>query len=232
MLKDAAPLWLYCRNISNNTILYGPKEVQGQIGERYRINQPNFDNYRFVDATGELSGVLGNHEQSLTLYYCPATWAQVQRILVYLEIQKELPVYSQPSDDKAAIKIIPAGSKWLTRLRVTTDQHEFWYQIGNDEWLQFESGAVVLKEHEDAIANQRYQAAEKKQADQQVNAIIDFLPEQLLDLADEPYGKTINQVPNGDYVMVDDHFQDENEVTWCHIKDLGWANGIYVRMLS
>ncbi|MDF7627030.1 MucBP domain-containing protein [Lactobacillaceae bacterium L1_55_11] len=229
MTKTAEPLWIYYRNIATGAMLTGPKEVTGTIGTPYEVPRLSFDQLRYVDASGPLAGFLGNHGQSVALFYRPQTWQDCQRVCLYLQILATTAVYQEPSQNRPPLREVAEGSIWATHLRVTTSQGQFWYQIAENQWISFDAEQMKLLDHAEQVANPSYARHNPLQEMNQSNAVIDFLPGQKLDTYDQPYGMPDRQVSDGDFVTIDKKLTDDLDVTWGHIKNVGWLNDIYLK---
>jgi len=226
-MTNEAPVWVYYKNIATQETLLEPHRLDGNIGESYTINTPDLTNYKYVDNSGELSGVFGNMPQSLQIFYQPASWQAVHRVTMYIHMKNVVVSYAAPDDYNHVTANLTNDSYWATPLRVITGNGQFWYQIGDHNWVPYDITLMTLSDTAPNIENINYIKDAELENDQP-NAIVNFLPEQSTEVFESPYGLPIGSVLDGDFVAITTEQHDKNHLVWYKLAHHGWINSIYI----
>ena len=229
-MTNESPVWVYYEDIATQATLMSPTRLDGGVGEPYSVTIPEITNYTYVDASGDLNSIFGNLPQSLHLYFRPSNWRDAHRITMYIAVQADMLAYEAPDDQAAVSANIPVGSFWATPLRVITANGQFWYQIGDHAWLRYEAHLMVLSDTAPNAENIHYIQAHTV-ANDQPNAIVNFLPNQATEVFAEPYGLPIGSVADGDFVAIINEQHHDNGIIWYELAHHGWINSLYINKL-
>ncbi len=229
-MTNESPVWVYYEDIATQETIQAPLRLDGAIGSAYQITLPEIANYTYVDASGDLTSIFGTLPQSIHLYFRPSHWREVHRVTMYIGIQAEILAYDAPSDQAQPSANIASGSFWATPLRVIAASGQFWYQIGDHAWLRYDPTVMSLSDTAPTAENINYIQA-RTVANDQPNAVVNFLPNQATEVFSEPYGLPIGSVVDGDFVAIADEQQHDNGIVWYQLAHRGWINSLYITKL-
>lgn len=229
-MTTEAPVWVYYENIATKEQLQTPVRLDGHIGAQYLIETPDIADFTYVDNSGNLTGVFGNLPQALHIYYRPATWRAVHRVMMYIKVNFDVIAFSEPEDNAEPAATLTTGTYWATSLRAISANGQFWYQIGDHAWLPYNDSQMILSDTAPTAENINYindQAIENNQP----NALVNFLPGQSTEVFSEPYGIPVGSVLDGDFVAIAKEEHHDNGIVWYKLADLGWINSLYIDKL-
>lgn len=229
-MTNESPVWIYYEDIATQETIQAPTRLDGEVGAPYQIVVPDITNYTYVDASGELASIYGNLPQSLHLYFRPSHWREAHRVTMYIAVQADILAYETPDDQATASANIVAGSFWATPLRVIAANGQFWYQIGDHAWLRYDASLMSLSDTAPNAENINY-IQERTVANDQPNAIVNFLPNQATEVFSEPYGLPVGSVADGDFVAIAAEQQHDNGIVWYQLAHRGWINSLYITKL-
>ncbi|GKT04283.1 MucBP domain-containing protein [Furfurilactobacillus sp. WILCCON 0119] len=229
---EGIPVWVYYTDVDSGDTLLDPKLVRGNIGDHYTIDIPEFANYRLFRHSGDLDGVFSTDQQEVRLFFRTADWAEVEKVHMYATIQEDLPTYDQPDGELQALEM-PIGSVWRVFSRIATDNGEFWYNMGINQWVMYKPNAFTLSSKSaQTVAREEAPLPEHDWDVQPIAArgAIDFVDGQSVSYYSEPYGRPAGTVPNRSAVIIEGEISDPSGVVWFQLQGLGFINSMYVKL--
>ncbi|GEK28294.1 MucBP domain-containing protein [Furfurilactobacillus siliginis] len=230
-LTEGVPVWVYYTDVDSGKTLADPKVLRGTIGNRYEVKVPEFENYRLLHHTGSLNGTFTDQQQEARLYFREADWAEVETVQMYATIQEDLPTYDRPDGELQALEM-PIGSVWRVFSRVATNNGEFWYNMGTNQWVMYKPNSFNLTSkpvkptsHQDVVPEHNWDI-------QPITARgkIDFVDGQSVSYYAEPYGRPAGSIPNSSVVVINGEMSDPSGVVWFQLQGLGFINSMYVKL--
>ncbi|MEY8442448.1 MucBP domain-containing protein [Lactobacillaceae bacterium 24-114] len=229
--KTGNPIWVYYTNIDTGENLIVPQLLRGFVGQDYQVEQKDFDGYQFVESKGELSGTFDMNPHSVHLYYRNQDWGEVEAIEMYLHLDAPTPVYNEPNGMQVGLPY-PTDLILKAFHRVATNTGEFWYEIGSDQWIKYDKMSVVSNPFDEKEEHLKSKLAENMSVlpTKDLHAVIDYLPGQVIDVFDEPYGQKVGELKDGEHITILDKLSDNGEVTWFRIGEKQFITGNYVKL--
>lgn len=230
-LVEGVPVWVYYTDVDSGKTLLEPKVLRGNVGEPFKVDVPEINDFRLLHHTGTLEGWFSNQQQEARLYFREANWAEVEQVKMYATIQEDMPTYDRPDGELQALEM-PVGSVWRVFSRVATDNGEFWYNMGINQWVMYKPNAFALNSkpvrptsHQDNLPEHHWD----------INPIsargeIDFVDGQAVSYYAEPYGRPSGTIPNRSVVVINGEISDPSGVVWFQLQGLGFINSMYVKL--
>ncbi|GMA69362.1 hypothetical protein GCM10025879_06080 [Leuconostoc litchii] len=231
-MANISPVWVYYKSIATNDDLCEPKRIDGKTGTSYDINPTSINDYQYIDSSEELSGRFESKPKTIKLYYRPQTWQAVHRINMYIETLTDVHIFQTPDEHLSEnVGYLNSNTFWATHVRAITGNGQFWYQVGYKHWIRYDATQIKLSDVAPEIENINYFDDAEKNKSTQPNAVVNFLPDQFLEVYAEPYGLPIGSTSDGDFVTIIKEIHDDNEIVWYRLANKGWINSIYIDKL-
>ena len=230
-LVEGVPVWVYYTDVDSGKTLVEPKVLRGAIGDHYEVKVPEFANYRLLHHTGNLDGVFTNQQQEARLYFRESDWAEVEKVQMYATIQEDVPTYDRPDGELQALEM-PVGSVWRVFSRIATNNGEFWYNMGTNQWVMYKPNAFTLNNSPVRPTSHHDEPKEHNWDIQPVSArgTIDFVDGKSVSYYAEPYGRPSGTIANRSVVVINGEVSDPSGVVWFQLQGLGFINSMYVKL--
>ncbi|MBB1062606.1 MucBP domain-containing protein [Limosilactobacillus fastidiosus] len=229
--KTGNPIWVYYTNIDTGENLIVPQLLRGFMGEEYSVEKKQFDSYRFLKSEGDLTGTFDNKPHSVHLYYRNENWGEVEAIEMYLHLDAVTPVYDMPNGMQVGTPF-PEDVVLKAFHRVATKSGEFWYEIGSDQWLKYDHMTTV-----DNPFKTEDKAFQSKLVDnmsvipiKKTKATIDYLPNRSVDVFERPYGDKVDELKDGQEIIITGKMSDNGEITWYKVGNGKFITSNYVKL--
>lgn len=113
--------------------------------------------------------------------------------------------------------------------RVATKNGEFWYELGADQWVRYDHMSVTKNPFKEHIQLPN-ETGNKITSLKNTTAIVDFVPDRSIDVYDNPFGRVVGSVNNGDKLTIDRRQSDSTGVTWYHAVGHGYISSLYLKL--
>lgn len=230
--KLGNPIWVYYHDIDTNENLQVPKLLRGVVGESYQVDKKKFPNYRFIKADTDLSGTFDMRQHQIHLYYRKDNWAEVQKnISMYLHLDAPTPMYDLPGGMQVGAAL-PRDIIVKAFARVATKTGEFWYELGADQWVLYDHMRVVKNPFDERPTAPTGGRGEQVSTISATPAVVDFVPGRSIDVYDNPFGRVVGSVKNGDKLTITGKQSDSTGVTWYKAARIGYISSLYVKLIK
>lgn len=227
------PVWVYAKNIDDQKPVAPNQLMTGHVGEPYQVEPAEIDGYTFVKAKGETNGVLNDEMHTVTLYYRPAHYLEAQKLTnKYLHIKQPVATYLEMNGEQDGSNLWPDTVVPVSS-RVATQDGTFWYELADSRWVPFSMQNMQLSSERGDRSDEQPSWLKNKVWDTKkisVMGVIDFIPNQTLNVYDQPYGQVIGQLADGTPVNLIEEVTDGAGNLWYHLDQYGWVSSLYVKI--
>lgn len=227
--KTGTPIWVYYMDIDSHENLKVPQLLQGFIGNEYNVAKLEIPGYRFIQHDGQLTGSFDLKPHTIKLMYRHQNWETVEEISVFLRIKQPTPVYDMVEGMQVASPIAP-GIVIKSFQRVTTFDHQVWYEVAADQWAKFNDAQMELVDQPFPELDRQPELTTTNLAETKISATgtVNYVAGGSLPIYDSPYGKVVDHAADGVSFTIDAELDDDNGVKWYHVARRGYVNATYI----
>lgn len=230
--KTGTPIWVYYMDIDSHENLRVPQLLQGFIDDDYNVDKLEIPGYRFIKNEGELRGSFDMKPHTIKLMYRHENWETVEDVDIFLRIKESTPVYDMVGGMPVGQPIAP-GIIIKSFQRVTTFDHQVWYEVAADQWAKFDDSQLELVDQPFPELNLHPEPATTTLAENKINATgtVNYVTGGSLPIYDAPYGKVVDHAADGVSFTISAELDDDNGVKRYHVSHRGYVNAMYIDLL-